>query len=72
MEQKLDTDYDELLAAIKKRFPNAQFVISCFDSIEDIENKVLTNMTTSLFIQIVFFDFHNNTQYMIISLLKKK
>ena len=42
MEQNSDNDYANLLSAIKKRFPNAQFVISCFHSIDDIENKILT------------------------------
>jgi len=32
-------DYDALFAAIKKRFPNAQFRVSCFKSIEEIETK---------------------------------
>jgi len=35
--------YKKLQKAIDERFPNAQFVISCFKTIEEIENKMLTN-----------------------------
>ena len=42
MEQKTNNDYANLMNAIKIRFPNAQFIISCFNSIDDIENKILT------------------------------
>lgn len=34
-------NFEELHDAIKNRFPNAQFSISCFHSIDEIENKIL-------------------------------
>ena len=44
--------YDEFKQkddAIKKRFPNAKFVICCFKTIDEIENKVLTSDDTILY-----------------------
>jgi hypothetical protein len=35
--------YAEKFKAIDDRFPNAKFTVSCFDSIDEIENKVLTD-----------------------------
>jgi hypothetical protein len=35
--------YSELFKAIKERFPEAQFSISCFDTIDEIETKVLND-----------------------------
>jgi len=42
----------EFFKAIDERFPNAQFVIWCFDTIEEIENKMLNNQDD----QIIFVD----------------
>ena len=54
MEQKSANDYANLLTAIKKRFPNALFVISCFHSIEDKENKILTYDDISIYSDSIF------------------
>jgi hypothetical protein len=40
---KSSTYYTEKFKAIDDRFPNAKFTVSCFDSIDEIENKVLTD-----------------------------
>ena len=33
--------YKDKFEYIKSRFPNAQFVVSCFKTIEEVENKIL-------------------------------
>ena len=33
--------YKEKFEYIENRFPNAQFVVSCFKTIEEVENKIL-------------------------------
>ena len=37
------TKYIEIYNAVKERFPDAQFSVSCFHSIDEIENKVLND-----------------------------
>ena len=40
---KISADkYDKYFDALDLRFPNAKFVVSCFDNIDEIENKILT------------------------------
>ena len=36
-------DFDALHSAIRDRFPNAQFSVSCFKTIDEIETKKLTD-----------------------------
>lgn len=44
-------EYDEFLQAIKERFPDAEFTIGCFDTIEEIETKILkTNVEEIIFV----------------------
>ena len=38
-----EDDFRELDNAIDKRFPNAKFIICCFKTIDEIENKILTS-----------------------------
>jgi hypothetical protein len=38
----------ELINAVKARFPNARFSVSCFKSIEEIETKVLAENTEQI------------------------
>ena len=36
-------EFQQLNDAIYKRFPNANFIICCFKTIDEIENKILTS-----------------------------
>lgn len=35
-------NFKTIRAAVKQRFPNTKFVVSCFNSVEEIESKKLT------------------------------
>ena len=35
--------YTAIYDAVEKKFPYAQFFVSCFDSVDEIENKVLSD-----------------------------
>jgi hypothetical protein len=43
------SDFVKLCEAIDKRFPDAKFMISCFESIDEIETKVLTDADAILY-----------------------
>jgi hypothetical protein len=43
MSENNQQHYSDLFKAIKERFPYAQFSISCFDTIDEIETKVLND-----------------------------
>jgi hypothetical protein len=49
MKDEEDCEFDKLLIAIEKRFPNAQFVVSCFETIDEIENKILSYDDTIIY-----------------------
>ena len=42
-------EFQRLLNALKVRFTGAQFVISCFGSVDEIETKILTDEETILY-----------------------
>jgi hypothetical protein len=44
-------DYDEIDAATKKRFPGTTFNISCFDSVLDIDHKVIDYFNETIIIR---------------------
>ena len=44
--------YEQIMQAIDKRFPDAEFVVSCFKTIEEIENKILLENVE----EIIFMD----------------
>lgn len=51
--------FNEKYEAIKKRFNGAKFSVSCFDTIDEIENKIL-NDTDDV---IIYRDYYDINQY---------
>lgn len=53
-------NFEELHNAVQDRFPNANFSISCFDTIEEIENKILAENEK----YIIYYDtYYDNVTY---------
>ena len=46
--------------ALDARFPNAQFVVSCFRTVDEIETKVLTDEDTILYTDCYLLQYLNN------------
>ena len=43
------SDYKKVIKAIEKRFPGAMFCVSCFDTVDKIETKILTDADLILY-----------------------
>lgn len=50
---------NERIEKIKQRFPGAQYHVSCFDTVEEINTKILTDADMILYTD----DYENGTQF---------
>lgn len=53
-------NYENVIDAVNKRFPNAKFCISCFNTVDEIENKVLVEDVDNIIFSDYYYDFINN------------